>query len=400
MYSSNPPDRSPIRRATRAWSASREIRERRRRGYACTPRWPKRQPRAPTRNPDRRHPRALGRRVVSSASSDAVAVARDGIDERRRIVASRANHRQVNLPGGHPKRHVPKQPKVPFLAVEGGGSKRVRVAVEKVSDDGFARRLEALALVDDVPAEDSRRLRRRRLGVGQSDSFARLRQRRARVGAGAVKLGRRPDVVQVSLRDGESREEGVEFGSSRESLGVVFRRRLRLRARGIVEETSYARDGGVGALHVRRGGSDPRGVVAGVVGSFGVGDGGEERVEESRVASAETVRVGSEGERLVAADPGEGLVLEPVGEGAGVRARPAGVRFSGEEIAERGGAAGDRGRRVAVRRAGTGRCWGHRGEAARGSGGRQRPLGNAAASGRDRRAAIVTRATPACIPVT
>ena len=91
------------------------------------------------------------------------------------------------------------------------------------------------------------------------------------------------------------------------------------------------------------------------------------------MASTETGSVGSEGERLVAADPGEGLVLEPVGERAGVRARPEGVGFSGEEFPERGGAAGDRGRRVAVRRAGRGRCWGrHRVEAAGGSGGTRR----------------------------
>ena len=57
VYSSNPPDRSPIRRATRQRGLSRnEIHEQRCRGYACTPQSPKRQPRAPTRNPDRRHP--------------------------------------------------------------------------------------------------------------------------------------------------------------------------------------------------------------------------------------------------------------------------------------------------------------------------------------------------------
>ena len=308
-------------------------------------------------------------------------------------------------PGGHTHRHVPKQPKGPLPRGRALFSRRRGMRIETRSGRGgeslgrwLARRLEALALVDDVPAEDPRRRQ------AAASASANPTASRTSANAGARRRGRGEARKTPGRRSGVAPRWGVARGRRRVWLesrvsGVVFRRRLRLR--------EGDRRGNVVCPRRRRWRA-PRP-------SRRLGSARRRRLRRRQLrrrrrrrgagrgeprASAETVRVGSEGERLVAADPGEGLVLEPVGEGAGVRARPAGVRFSGEEIAERGGAAGDRGRRVAVRRAGTGRCWGHRGEAARGSGGRQRPLGNAAASGRDRRAAIVTRATPACIRVT
>ena len=120
-------------------------------------------------------------------------------------------------------------------------------------DDGFARRLEALALVDDVPPKirapppPPRRRPIRQLRA--------LRQRRAR--AGAAVSSEAPDVVQVSLRDGESREEGVEFGSVASLLASFFVVASPPRE-GDRRGNVVCRDGGVGAPRPsRRLGSAP-----------------------------------------------------------------------------------------------------------------------------------------------